>query len=84
MKKILLICNEVNNFFSLLRHLRDNDYDAHLFLMKEETAHFNPEADSYENNYTKFVHESFFSRLPTGFLTFQKNKLKKLFRVMIS
>ena len=77
MKKILLICNEVNNFFSLLRHLRDNDYDAHLFLMKEETAHFNPAADSYENNYTKFVHESFFSRLPTGFYNISKEQVKK-------
>ncbi len=75
-KKILLICNEVNNFFSLLRHLRDNEYDAHLYLMQEETAHYNPVADCYDDSHRKFVHKSIFSRLPSGFVNISKEQIR--------
>lgn len=76
MKKILLICNQSNNFFALVRYLRDIGYDAHLILMKEEFEHFNPRADSYNENYKKFVHKSFFSMLPTGFYLITKDQIK--------
>ena len=77
MKKILLICNQCNNFFSLLRHLRDNGYDAHLYIMHEEFSHFKPENDCYSDNYKNFVQNSFFSMLPTGFYLIPKKQIKK-------
>ena len=77
MKKILLICNEVNNLFSLSRHLRDNGYDAKLYLMKEETAHYGPKADSFDDDYSHYVKTSGFSRLPSGFYNFSKKRIKK-------
>ncbi len=76
MKKILLMCNQGNNFFSLVRYLRDKGYDAHLMLMKEEFDHFNPRADSYNENYKKYVRKSFFSMLPTGFYLIPKDQIK--------
>lgn len=77
MKRILLICNQCNNFFSLLRHLKDNGYDAHLYIMHEEVSHFKPENDSYNDNYKEFVEVSFFSMLPTGFYLIPKEQIKK-------
>ena len=67
MKRILLICNQNNNFFALTRYLRDRGYDADLYLMKEEFDHFKPETDSFNKNYKEFVYDSFLSMLPTGF-----------------
>ena len=78
MKKILLICNEVNNFFSLSRHLRDNGFDAYLYLMKEETTHFSPEADSFDDDHKHYVHSSGFSRLPSGFFYFPKKNIEEI------
>ncbi|MCX6266796.1 MAG: hypothetical protein NTW16_05490 [Bacteroidetes bacterium] len=46
--KIALWGNMNNNFFSLLRYLRNLGLDARLFLYKNESTHFLPENDSWE------------------------------------
>ena len=76
MKRILLICNQNNNFFALTRYLRDRGYDANLYLMKEEFDHFKPETDSFNKNYKEFVYDSFLSMLPTGFYLIPKKQIK--------
>ncbi|MFL2983114.1 MAG: hypothetical protein ACJZ12_01825 [Candidatus Neomarinimicrobiota bacterium] len=78
MKKILLIGNQNNNFFSLCRFLRDKNYNANLLLMQLETKHHIPEADSYDNNFNHYVTEGDLSRLPTGFFNTEKQYVNDL------
>ena len=78
MKKILLVGNQNNNFFSLCRFLRDSNYDANLLLMHSETKHHMPEADSYNDNYNHYVTQSDLSRLPTGFFNTGKQYINDL------
>lgn len=47
-KKIALIGNMNNNFFSMMRYLRDKGYDARLFIFLNESKHFAPECDTWE------------------------------------
>jgi len=55
--KIALIGNMNNNFFSIMRYLRDLDLDAHLFLYQNEYNHFLPEKDSFHvEKYDAFIH----------------------------
>ena len=54
-KKIGLIGNMNNNFFALTRYLRDAGYQAELIIVGEENAHFPPQSDSYEENFTDYV-----------------------------
>lgn len=56
MKKIALIGNMNNNFYALTRYLRDAGYDAHLFY-RLAMEHFQPKADSYDDEYVGFCHE---------------------------
>jgi len=55
-KKIALIGNMNNNFFALVRYLRDAGFDAHLFF-HPSLDHFHPKADSFSLDYAKFCHE---------------------------
>jgi len=55
-KKIALIGNMNNNFFALVRYLRDAGYDAHLFFYPS-SDHFHPKADTLSLDYTEFCHE---------------------------
>ena len=47
--KVALIDNMNNNFFSIARYLRDQGLDAHLFSLKNSYAHFDPQADSFDD-----------------------------------
>jgi len=53
--KVCLIGNMNNNFFSLVRYLRDCNLDAELLLFKNEMPHFLPEADSFDRSFEKYV-----------------------------
>ncbi len=55
-KKIALIGNMNNNFFSIARYLRDRSYQADLFLI-DELDHFLPDSDTYNDDYKKFTFE---------------------------
>ena len=53
--KIALLCNMNNNYFSLVRYLRDSGFDAELLLFDDEEAHFKPMCDTYNLNYMTYV-----------------------------
>lgn len=42
MKKVALVGNMNNNFFSLIRYLKDKNIQAELFLLNNEMGHFCP------------------------------------------
>jgi len=46
--KVACICNQNNNYFSLMRYLRDLGIEADLFIFKDESKHFLPENDTWE------------------------------------
>lgn len=52
--KIACIGNSNNNFFSIVRYLRDKGFDAYLLLLNEQD-HFMPYADSYSLEYQKYT-----------------------------
>ncbi len=54
-KKIALIGNMNNNFFTLCRYLRDWNFEAVLFILPYDPKHFLPEADTFKNDHTQFV-----------------------------
>lgn len=56
-KKIALLGNMNNNFFSLCRYLRDAGFDAHLLLM-EEMDHFLPDCDTFDTDYKEYTHQT--------------------------
>lgn len=57
-KKIALVGNMNNNFFSIARHLRDNGMDAHLFYNGQILgSHFHPAADTMKLSDLDFVHD---------------------------
>jgi glycosyltransferase involved in cell wall biosynthesis len=55
-KRIALIGNMNNNFFSITRYLRDLGYDAHMFF-RLGADHFQPKADTYTLGYESYCHE---------------------------
>lgn len=55
--KIGLIGNMNNNFFSLVRYLRDQKFDAHLYLFNNETIHFHPSSDTFNSDYQEYTHQ---------------------------
>jgi hypothetical protein len=55
-KRIALIGNMNNNFFALVRYLRDAGYDAHLFY-RIGVEHFQPKSDTFSLNFSSFCHE---------------------------
>ena len=60
--KIACICNMNNMMFILCRYLRDAGYDAQLFTLSDEPAHFHPSADSYDDEYLTYYHPFPFSK----------------------
>ena len=75
-KKVALIGNMNNNNFTLLRILRDNKIDAHLFLYSNET--FQPQADTKNYlNWRSYIHNLNISNGKPDILFFNKNKLSK-------
>ncbi len=55
--KIALIGNMNNNFFSIMRYLRDLGLDAHLFMYENQYEHFQPEKDTYHiEKYQPYIH----------------------------
>jgi hypothetical protein len=73
MKKIALIGNMNNNFFAITRYIRDMGYDAHLFY-RVGAEHFQPYADTYEQDYETFCHEV--KWLDNGFHNIDKEEVK--------
>lgn len=53
--KVACIGNMNNNFYSLVRYLRDQGIDAHLLIFDKEFSHFHPSADSYDLTYQRFT-----------------------------
>jgi hypothetical protein len=47
--KIALVDNMNNNFFSIARYLRDDDIDAHLYIMQNTQNHFLPQNDTFKD-----------------------------------
>ncbi len=55
--KVALISNMNNNYFALLRYLRDMGVDAHLFSYIDEYNHFTPDNDSWEmERWEPYIH----------------------------
>lgn len=75
--KIALIGNSNNNFFSLIRYLRDRGCDADLFLLNNEMSHFHPSADTYSLDFMKYTY-----RLSFGSLYWFLNEIEELKRNM--
>jgi len=55
--KVALLGNMNNNFFALCRYLRDEGYDARLFLL-DEFGHFGPANDTFDEDYKTYVIET--------------------------
>lgn len=55
MKSIALVGNMNNNLFALTRYLRENNFDARLFLINNEFSHFLPECDTYDLSHRAYV-----------------------------
>ncbi len=53
--KVACIGNMNNNFFNLVRYLRDNHIDAELLLFNNDFDHFHPSADSYNDEYKLYT-----------------------------
>ncbi len=53
--RIGCIGNMNNNFFSLVRFLRDLGADADLLLLETEQEHFHPSADTFDRTYQQFT-----------------------------
>ncbi len=84
MKKVALIGNPANNFFSIARYLRDRGFDARLFLMEQEERewpHFHPSADSFTEEYKEYTETSFFSKHPTPFFHTSKASIRAFFQL---
>lgn len=58
MKKttVALVCNMNNNMFAFTRYLRELGFDAHLFLLNNEFAHFLPECDTFDLSHRSYTH----------------------------
>ena len=81
MKKVALVGNMNNNFFSLIRYLRDKNIQAELFLLNNEMGHFLPECDTYDLSHRAYTHTLNFGNL-YWFLN-ECNMIKKDFHFQI-
>ena len=68
-RRVACIGNMNNNFFSLVRYLRDKGIDAHLLLRNNEFKHFLPEADSYSADYLSYTHQLSWGHVTTWYTT---------------
>lgn len=58
MRKVALLDNMNNNFFSLARYFRDFGIDAHLYCMPNASPHFSPQADTFTDVTTlDYIHQ---------------------------
>ena len=74
-KRVALIGNMNNNNFTLLRVLRSNNIDAHLFLYTNEI--FSPDSDTNDLKYWKrYIHDLEVSNGKPDILFFKKHKLQ--------
>lgn len=55
-KKVALLGNMNNNFFTLARYLRDMGHDATVFTLPYEPDHFRAEMDTFNDDYKSYVH----------------------------
>ena len=53
--RVLCLGNMNNNFFSLVRYLRDRGHDAHLMPQGYEPAHFDPSCDAGDDSHQTFM-----------------------------
>ncbi len=54
--RVACIGNMNNNFFALVRYLRDCGIDAHLILLNNEITHFHPSQDTFDLRYQEYTH----------------------------
>jgi hypothetical protein len=54
-KRVALIGNMNNNFFTLCRYLRDLHFDAILYILPYDPKHFLPGADTFKSDYAPYV-----------------------------
>lgn len=54
--KLACIGNMNNNFFSLVRYLRDRGVDAELLMLDNELEHFGPACDTFDDSYKAYTH----------------------------
>jgi hypothetical protein len=75
-QKVRIACiGNMNNFmFSVVRNLRELNYDAHLFLL-DEFEHFLPLGDSYSTELPNYVHQLDWYNIGVWAIT--KEKIKK-------
>jgi len=55
--KVACIGNANNNFFSMVRYLRDKGVDAELVLMNNELAQFHPSNDTFDLSYQQYTRQ---------------------------
>ena len=76
--KVALIGNMNNNFFSIMRYLRDLDIDAHLFMYESELALFKPENDTYYiEEYQEYIHTLPIKFSVKGLLFLKEKEIKE-------
>ena len=82
-KKVALIGNMNNNNFTLLRILRDNKIDAHLFLYSNET--FQPQADTKNYlNWRSYIHNlNIYRMVSLIFYSLTKINSRKSYKILI-
>ncbi len=85
--KIAFINNMNNNFFSIVRHLRDRGIDAHLFIFDEIFDGFFPEADTFDKpenlNYVHVISQIGFKDFFNPFSLKVKKAIKKLKQALV-
>lgn len=70
-----------NNFFSLMRYLRDTGLDAELLMFADESEHFLPENDTWEiNKWSQYIRKTNLRNSEIGFFDTSVDEiLKELF-----
>lgn len=64
-----------NNFFSLVRYLRDRGLETDLLLRNNEFDHFMPNADSFTEDYKSYTHKLSWGHVSTWYTT-PKSKIE--------
>jgi hypothetical protein len=79
--KVALLGNMNNNFFCLMRYLRDYGIDAHLFLWKNELADFTPEEDTwFIEQWQPYIHQTpFYNGNLLALLKLKKKEVQDVF-----
>src|SRR6185436_3643768 len=75
--RILFIGNMANNSFSLARYLRDEGYEVKVLLMKNEPKHYDPQNDTFSDDYKSFTKVIPWTTMPTDLLNTTKEEIRK-------